>query len=193
MSQNLFMRLNCVYVVLTRCSIAYAQASLFDGQQAAKAAATKGVALATYAPITGLVSVDAVMLPASVTKHVFGREIANQYSVIEITVSNRSTDSALVVQSIFLDYTNWILSGRSSSLATNLQDPPLPGWQVKNTPTQVSSVEARIARGELLDAQIWTKRNALIRSLQLAGSLATGYQFSLKEKGIIRWIAAFNG
>ena len=40
---------------------------------------------------------------------------------------------------------------------------------------------------------MWTTRNWVIRSLQAAGSIASGYQFAFSERGIARGIASFNG
>lgn len=57
----------------------------------------------------------------------------------------------------------------------------------------IATVESRLVRGDLLDASVWSKRNITIRALQLVGGLAAGYQFSIKEKGILKGIGAFNG
>jgi hypothetical protein len=70
------------------------------------------------------VSVVADMLPPEVTKHVFGNDIARNYAAITLTVSNRSDKASLIVHSIFIDYSRWLLSGYSRFDAdTNHPDP----------------------------------------------------------------------
>jgi hypothetical protein len=139
------------------------------------------------------VSVEAVMLPAAVCRRVFGREISENYAAVELTISNRSQDESLIVHSVFIDYSAWALSG------SQYLDPKSPGgnppqpWQAQTVPNQISSVEYRVARGELLDAQPWTTRNIVMRALQAAGAVASAYSFSLSEQGIIRGISAFSG
>jgi hypothetical protein len=48
-------------------------------------------------------------------------------------------------------------------------------------------------RGELLDRQPWTTRNWVLRALQAAGSIATGFTFATSSQSWIRGIGAFNG
>ena len=156
-------------------------------------------ATAASASVRQNVSVEAVLLPFDVCKRVFGTEIAKNYAAVELTVSNRSHDSALIVQSVFIDYRDWALSGIDQLDTTRTggkkSDGPgdWPDYQAPNTPGQISSVEYRVARGELLDRQPWTLRNLSLRALQTAGSIATAYTFSISEKGIITGIGAFNG
>lgn len=63
--------------------------------------------------VTGNVSVEAALIPASVAKTVFGKEVSNNYAVIALTVSNRSANDAFIVHTIFLDYSQWLLAGNS--------------------------------------------------------------------------------
>ncbi len=148
-----------------------------------KAARTKGFPLATET-VVGNVSVESVLLPASVCRRVFGKGISDHYAAVELTISNRSQDQSLIVHSIFIDYSQWALSGSQYLNAPG----DLPGanpprdYQAENLPNQISSVEYRVARGELLDAQPWTARNITMRALQLAGALASAYSFSLNER-----------
>lgn len=153
-------------------------------------------------------SVQSVLLPYEVCKRVFGKEVATHYAAVELTVSNRSSSASLILHSIFIDYSRWALSG-------SMYIPPLygtaqaggsgngskpgntssgyPPYEVPNDPNQVASVEYRVVRGEALDAQPWTARNWIMRSLDLAGAIATAYSFSINEQGIIRGIGAFTG
>src|SRR5689334_12802404 len=56
------------------------------------------------------VSIEAVLLPARVCQEVFGKEISRNYAAVEVTVSNRNHDAAMIVHSIFIDYSDWALS-----------------------------------------------------------------------------------
>ena len=171
-------------------------------------AAKKGFALQTVATVQGNVSVEAVLLPATIARKVFGKEVGDNYAAVELTVSNRSRDAALIVHSIYLDYSDWALSGSpqlmmaleaggrpAAQAAETAPKPPSAShaWQATTEPNQISSVEYRIVRGEFLDAQQWTFRNFMMRALQAVGSVASAYAFSVKEKGIVRGIDAFNG
>lgn len=135
------------------------------------------------------VSVHTVLLPFDICRRVFGKEVADHYAAIELIVSNHSDEAALIVQSLHIDYSTWGLSGGLGALPRR----PLKKTETGTEQAQIASVESRIVRGELLDAQPWTFRNVLIRSLRAAGSVAAGYQFAFQEQGIIRGIAAFNG
>lgn len=150
----------------------------------------QGFALPTDAALDGNATIEAVLLPAAISKALFGKAIANQYAVIELTISNKSHDAALIVQSIFIDYSDWLLSGTAHAMAAA----GLPGPAYESPiPNQVASVEYRIARGEALDAQAWTRRNWAMRTLQFLGVLATGSEFAFKEVGIVKGIGAFTG
>src|ERR1700722_18149352 len=59
--------------------------TLEKGETAAakvKAAASTGFKLSASTSVSDVVSVDAVMLPASISKKVFGKEVGNNYAVI---------------------------------------------------------------------------------------------------------------
>ncbi len=168
-------------------------------------ATAKGFSMPVDMTVGGSVTVEAVLLPAPVSKALFGKAIANQYAVIELTVSNKSHDAALIVHSIFIDYSDWLMSGTAKALAAagmpsqavstsiaNLQTGELQSFQ-STIPNQVASVEYRIARGEALEAQAWTARNWTMRVLQFLGVLATGSEFAFKEVGIVKGIGAFTG
>lgn len=170
--------------------------------------------------MTGNVSVEAVLIPARIAKTVFGKEISNNYAIIALTISNRSSDDAFIVHSVFIDYSEWLLSGASpfpqqnnapcsapleetnasaaSGTASNNAPPRkrqgncLHSWQQETTGNQIDSVETRIVRGQLLDRQPWTTRNWVLRSLVAAGSIAFGFTFATSSDSWIRGIGAFN-
>ena len=151
--------------------------------------ASKCLPLNATVSVTEQASVEAVLIPHSVGRRIFGEEVAKNYAVVELVVSNRDSKAALIVQSVFLDAEQWLLSGLSSK-------PPAPALddsnQRANKPWQVASVEARLIRGQLLDAQQWSARNWTIRSLTLIGSIASGVQFPFTAN-VAKGIAAFNG
>src|SRR2546423_8328088 len=66
-------------------------------------------------------------------------------------------------------------------------------FQASTNPNQVASEEYRVVRGQLLDAQMWSKRNWTMRLLTLAGNIAGAYAFSISEDGIVRGLNAFSG
>lgn len=188
-------------------SIGWAQ-SLVDTQKLQDAKA-QGFSMPVNMAVGGNVTVEAVLLPASVSKTLFGKSISNEYAVIELTISNKSHDTAFIVHSVFIDYSEWLLSGTAKAMAAA----GLPGQGVSPpltlnpeatdpetfqsiqsvTANQLASVEYRIARGQALDAQVWTARNWTMRLLQFLGVLATGSDFAFKEIGIVKGIGAFTG
>lgn len=165
-------------------------------QKSLEKAADEGIKLPSRS-VHQSVRVEAVLLPYPVANRIFGKEIANTYAVIELTISNKSADAAFILHGAFIDYSHWGLSGldgvdikEASAVGNN--DPDQQTQSSSNT-AQVASAEYRIARGQLLDAQQWTARNWTMRLLTLGGSLASGYSFAFKETGIAKGIAAFNG
>ncbi len=152
------------------------------------AAAKEGIELPAPNSVNANVGVKAVLLTQGAVGRLFGKEIANTYAVVQLAISNKSADAAFVLHSAYIDTSQWALGGGTK------------GPQYKGTPAssgtlpnQISSVESRIARGQLLDAQQWIARNWTVRLLTVAGSLASGYTFAFKETGIAKGIAAFNG
>ncbi|MBV8856024.1 MAG: hypothetical protein JOZ02_03595 [Acidobacteria bacterium] len=141
------------------------------------------------------VSAQAVLIPRVDARRIFGKEIAENYAVVEVNISNKNPDAALLIHGIFIDYSKWPLSGMSKNDLLNLDKPdgPFVEYQSATRPSQVASEEYRVVRGQLLDAQSWTRRNLAIRLLTLAGSLASAYTFSIGERGIKQGITAATG
>ncbi|MDX6404672.1 MAG: hypothetical protein QOH70_2127 [Blastocatellia bacterium] len=154
-------------------------------------AAKNGNRLLTEITVNGNVHVQAVLIPKVDAKRIFGKDIGENYAVIEVNVGNKSPDAALIIHGIFLDYRDWPLSGLPPSelRPTGSTDK----FQASSVPSQVASEEYRVVRGQLLDAQMDTVRNRFLRWLTLAGNLAGAFTFSLNEQGIIRGIAAATG
>jgi len=154
-----------------------------------KNAAEKGVPMNVVSNVADSTYVEAVLIPSSLARRIFGKEVANNYAAVELIVSNKDSNAALIVQSVFLDYSQWLLSGLPGNLPPS---PILDKTQKANQPWQVASVESRLVRGELLDAQQWTARNWTIRALTAIGAVGAGFQFPFSAD-VSRGIAAFNG
>lgn len=171
----------------------------------------QGYPLTATTNVTGNVSVEAALIPPKISMKVFGKSIGNNYAAIQLTISNRSSEASLIVHSIFVDYSHWLLSGyspdpdnscgqKSSSPEQSAQGPArkpqgneLQDWQARTCPNQIASVESRVVRGQLLDEQPWTNRNWIVRALQGAGSVATAFTFSIGSRHAIQTISAFSG
>jgi uncharacterized protein (DUF2249 family) len=178
---------------------AFADTHTLDKEKAAAmldAAAKTGIDLSAVSTVRDSVGVTAVLLTQPSVRRLFGKEIANTYAVVQLTISNKSADAAFVLHSAYIDTSQWALGGGSRGFTGGglaKEDRAYESARAGSRPNHISSVEARIARGELLDAQQWSARNWTIRLLTVAGSLASGYSFAFKETGIAKGIAAFNG
>jgi hypothetical protein len=183
------------------------QKGVAQPQSATGLAGKQGIPLQTDLTVKGNVSVQAVLIPYEIGRRVFGREIAKNYAIVQLTINNKSSDAALIIQGAFIDYHEWALAGLARPQPNSQQTTCVDGTEqevIKDTtiqspnqactiPSQVASVEARVARGQLLDFKPWTARNLIVNGLTFAGSVASAYAFSLKEQGYIRGIGAFNG
>jgi hypothetical protein len=158
-------------------------------------AANKGPAV----PVKNLsvndnVRAQAVLIPQVDARRIFGKEIANNYAVIQLVVGNKSNDASLIIHSIFIDYSHWALSGSEGPFDENdkvVKDRDKP-FQTATNPHHIASEEYRIVRGQLLDAQNWTWRNVTLRALTLAGSLAGAGAFAF-NKNENKLISNLNG
>ena len=141
----------------------------------ANAAQTIGTPL-QVSTVSYSISIDGVLLPYSIAKHSFGKEVAHNYAVVSVTISNRDPKQALILQSVLLDYGHWLLNGSFSAISRS-GVVRTQSWQQQNTQSQVGSAELRTVRNELQDAQQWTARNWTIRSAVAVGSVAAGLSF----------------
>ena len=170
--------------------------SVIAQDRAMQQAFENGRPVSTTLHVAGNVTAQAVLIPRVDARRIFGSEIANNYAVIEINVGNKTPDAALIIHGIFIDYSRWALSGNSFealSAVDGLVQGTAQPFQTSTNPDQIASEEYRVVRGQLLDAQMWTKRNWTMRILTFAGSLASAYSFSIGEEGIIRGLNAFSG
>ncbi len=184
--------LSSLLLTICFCSIAFAQDDASERNRKALAdAAKKGNGLQTQIPVNGNVNAQAVLIPRVDAQRIFGKEIANNYAVVEVNIGNKSRDAALIIHGIFIDYSRWPLSGSTRSELNASQS--TNRYQASTFPSHVASEEYRIVRGQLLDAQTDTLRNRFMRWLTLAGNLAGAFTFSLSEQGIVKGIAAATG
>ena len=134
------------------------------------------------------VGVSATLLTHGSVRRIFGKEIANTYAVVQLVISNRNPDAAFVLHGAYLDISGWALGAAGLTGVT----PQIGPYQGATTPNQIASVEARIARGQLLDAQTWSARNWTVRALTAAGSVASAVVFGAGENAA-KYVAAFGG
>jgi hypothetical protein len=177
-------------------SLIFAGAALAQGEDPKMDRAAKnGKDLPVRVNVGGNVTAEAVLIPRVDARRIFGNEIANNYAVVEVNVGNKSPDASFVIHDIFIDYSRWALSGTtdgggaSPGDAARAADP----FETSTHPSHVASEEYRVVRGQLLDAQMWTKRNWTMRLLTYAGNLAGAYAFSISEQGIVKGLNAFSG
>lgn len=184
--------LTSLLLVICLCGIAVAQDDAdAQNKKVLAEAAKKGNGLQTDLTVNGNVHAQAVLIPRVDARRIFGKNIAENYAVVEVNVGNKSENAALIIHGVFIDYSKWPLSGSSRIDAT--PDRSTDRYQASNFPTQVASEEYRVVRGQLLDAQTDTLRNRILRYLTWAGNLAGAFTFSLNEQGIVKGIAAANG
>lgn len=162
-------------------------------RDAIRKARANGQTLPLNLTVNANVTAEAVIIPANDAMRIFGKEVADHYAVVGITVANKSAEATLIVHGVYVDYSNWALAGKNTPQAPSVPGDRVESQQSRTRAGHAESVESRLVRGQLLDAQQWTARNWTLRILTYAGSIASGYSFAFKEAGIGKAIAAFNG
>ena len=153
--------------------------------------AAEGAHIQAVSDVSHDITVDALLLPASVAKRIFGGELAKHYAVVQMVISNHNQDDALILQTAMLDYSHWLFSNNFQSPIVQNSTLDLSSSQAANKQYTVPSVDSREVRGQLQDAQVWSIRNTIIRGLTLAGAIATSYQFVTVDPNYLKGIAAF--
>jgi hypothetical protein len=151
----------------------------------------QGVDLPVVSEVSSAVTVDAVLLPYSVAKRAFGKETAQKYAAVSLTVSNRDPKQSLIIHSVFLDYSHWLFSGTFSKLGT-VDTVKTASWQQQNTQSEVASAEVRIVRNQLQDAQLWSLRNWVIRSAIAVGTVSAGLSFANSSTYFASSVSAYS-
>lgn len=175
-----------------------AQSKDMTAPKPAAGATQQSAAIPLNADLTvqGNVTAQAVLIPRKIAKAVFGGKIANEYAVVQVTINNKSSDAALIVQGAYLDYSKWALAGggiSSQQCSEENATDPKSKFAACTKSAEVASEEYRVVRGQALNAQTWTWRNGVVRGLVLAGTLATGLSFTTSEQKYSQAVAAFNG
>jgi hypothetical protein len=154
-----------------------------------KEASSAGAVLDTTSNVADSLNIEAVMLPSDVVKRVFGREVSDNYAVIEVNIANRNPGSAFILHSLYIDYGRWALAQGYSVAESQQTGRP---YTSRTKSTQVSSVEYRIIRGEVMDRQPFTTRNLIINTMKGIGSAGTAFAFPFTGD-VSRGISAWNG
>jgi hypothetical protein len=181
----------CLTLMICFGCVAFAQPEDAKTKKLLDDATRNGNGLQSRITVNDNVHVQAVLIPQKDVNRIFGKEIAQNYAVIEVNVSNKSKDAALIMHGVFIDYREWPFSGSTSAEINAARS--TDSYQSSAFPNQVATEEYRVVRGQLLDAQSDTVRNVFLRWLTLAGNLAGAFTFSLNEQGIVKGIAAATG
>ncbi len=186
--------LTSLLLTICFCSIAFAQddTKTAKSKSTLKKVAEKAPELSTRINVSTNVHAQAVLIPQVDARRIFGKEIAEHYAVIEVNVGNKSSDAALIIQGVFIDYSHWALRGGGGLNLGDNQPEPDP-FQASTKKDQVASEEYRVVRSQLLDAKMWSKRNWTMRLLTLAGNLAGAYPFPIASKSFQRELTTFAG
>src|SRR5208283_4936867 len=91
--------------------------------------------------------------------------------------------------SLLIDVSEWELAG---GFGRRVSRKPVKSYESRASAQEVSSVEYRIVRGQLLDAQPWSARNITTRALQVLGTIGTAYAFPFTAD-VVKGIGAWNG
>jgi hypothetical protein len=137
------------------------------------------------------ITVTAGLLTASSAAHLFGGWIAEHFLVVQVTIGNQSREQQFVLHDIFLDYSNWKLSGiydtpdADQPQDTNSSQHPhqLQDYQSGTERGQISSIGALEVQEALKQNSVFSKRNFFVNGLILVGATAGGFTF-LGPKGL---------
>jgi hypothetical protein len=160
-----------------------------------KEAASAGLPIPAAINVADNVNIEAVLLPFEVARRVFGGEVAKNYAVIAVNISNRSNEAGFVLHSLFINLQDWGFAGPMSSglnVGGVRRSAQPKSYQAQADPLEVSSVEYRIVRGGMLDRQPWTARNVGLRVIQSMGSIGVAFAFPF-TRDVVTGIAAWNG
>ncbi len=188
-----FLLLFVALLALHAQTSAKADAEAQAAQKALTEGASAGIPIPASVNVADSVNIEAVMLPEPIARRVFGGEVARNYAVIEVNISNRSNDASFIVHSLFIDLKDWGLAGPMGVTGvrglTGAQKRP---YQSRGSPLEVASVEYRIVRGEMLDRQPWTGRNLGLRTITVLGAIGTAFAFPFTTD-VVKGIGAWNG
>ena len=179
------------------CGTVFAQSKQeAQTQKMFETAANNGKAVPTDMTVKHNVNAQAVLIPQTDARRIFGKEIAEHYAVIEVNVGNKSFDAALIIHGIFIDYGRWAMSGSSDqgqpTTIASAPGKPFDLYQSSTSPNQVGSEEYRIVRDQLQNARLYSGRSWTMRALELAADIATAYPFGLSAREL-KYFGVFSG
>jgi hypothetical protein len=136
--------------------------------------------------------VEAGLLTQASATQLFGGWIAEHFLVVQVTIGNQSREQQFVLQDIFLDYSNWKLSGiYGTPDAISLEDSrQLPSFQSGTKRGQISSIGALEMQEALKQNSVFSKRNFFVNGLVLIGTTAGGFTF-LGPPGFTQGVAVY--
>ncbi|MBV8629814.1 MAG: hypothetical protein JOZ83_02740, partial [Silvibacterium sp.] len=151
------------------------------------------------------VVVTAGLLTQPSATQLFGGWTAEHFLVVQVTIGNQSRDQQFVLHDIFLDYSNWKLSGIYDDGATNttqcaqtaqgvsscLNSRPLQDYQSGTQSGQISSIGALEVQEALKQNSVFSKRNFFVNGLVMIGATAGGFIF-LGPPGFTQGVAGFS-
>ncbi len=160
-------------------------------KKALQADTAAGIALNGSTNVKDNVNAQVVLLPRKQAERVFSKEVGRHYAVVQVTINNKSKDASFILHSIFVDYSQWALSGLRPNQEGACDEVP-ENSQGISCPGQVASVESRVVRGELMDASTWTWRNGFIRATVLVGTVASGLP-AFRSTNALKYVGEYNG
>ena len=149
--------------------------------------------LNAVATVKDNVVVTGGLLTYASAKELFGGWVADHFIVVQVTIGNQSRDQQFILHDIFLDYSQWGLSGVyanpgfQSDRANQLQD-----YQKPTNPAQISSISALGVHDAYHSQAIFSHRNFVVNGLVLVGTTATAFSF-LAPPGFAQGTAGFTG
>jgi hypothetical protein len=154
---------------------------------------TQNFSLPAELTVQGNAYITTGLIPPRVVNQLFGKAIARSFAVVQVIVSNRSDQAALVLHGLSIDYSAWPLGGCAPSPPpTGHEAPPanappspaptgddplgnaLDSHRVAARRCEVSTVELRAVRQVAQNGQISYWRNTVSRYLRAIGDVGGG-------------------
>ena len=150
-------------------------------------------AIGAISTVKDNIVVSAGLLTQQSATQLFGGWVAEHFLVVQVTVGNQSREQQFVLHDIFLDYSNWKLSGIYGTQATPTSDDshPLQDYQSGTQQGQISSIGALEIQEALKQNSVFSKRNFFVNGLVLIGASAGGFTF-LGPEGFTQGVAGYS-
>jgi len=165
---------------------------------------TQTTQIGAVATVKDNIVVTAGLLTQPSATQLFGGWTAEHFLVVQVTIGNQSRDQQFVLHDIFLDYSNWKLSGIYQFPSNNgqctdtpqgtsscLDSRPLQVYQSGTQPGQISSIGGLEVQEALKQNSVFSKRNFVVNGLVFLGASAGGFVF-LGPLGFTQGVAGFS-